>query len=174
MAKDESSALRWYRKAAEQGYAQAQSNLGFMYEHGKGVAKDESTAVKWYRMAAEQGYADAQCNLGIMYMIGKGVPHDRSEALRWLRKAEAQGNDEAAELIPQLLETVAVLPSHSSPWIIGTKVELHGIKAKPELNGQRGVVVQLIADSTRCRVQLNNGQGQFSVKLQSLRIPYEG
>jgi len=29
-------AVKWYRKSAEQGYARAQSNLGFAYEHGEG------------------------------------------------------------------------------------------------------------------------------------------
>ena len=54
----------WYRKAAEQGDASAQYNLGVMYENGHGVEQDDEQAVFWYRKAAEQGYADAQYNLG--------------------------------------------------------------------------------------------------------------
>jgi len=50
----------WYRKAAEQGLALAQNNLGSMYANGIGIAKDEVQAVAWYRKAAEQGYAPAQ------------------------------------------------------------------------------------------------------------------
>ena len=52
-------ALKWYRKATEQGLAEAQSNLGMMYYHGEGVPKDMAEATKWYRKAAEQGDADA-------------------------------------------------------------------------------------------------------------------
>jgi len=48
---DDSQAVRWYRKAAEQGYASAQNNLGLMYVNGEGVPQ----AVKWFRKAAEQG-----------------------------------------------------------------------------------------------------------------------
>ncbi len=50
---------RLYRLAADQGYAFAQSNLGIMYEQGRGAAKDEREAVRLYRLAAEQGNAIA-------------------------------------------------------------------------------------------------------------------
>ena len=53
--KDEAEAVRWYRLAAEQGYAIAQHNLGVMYDKGEGVLKDDAEAVRWYRLAAEQG-----------------------------------------------------------------------------------------------------------------------
>ena len=39
--KDYTEAVKWYRKAAEQGNATAQSNLGHRYYNGEGVAKDE-------------------------------------------------------------------------------------------------------------------------------------
>ena len=55
VAKDEAEAVKWYRKAAEQGNAYGQNNLGKMYANGLGVAKDEAEAVKWFRKAAEQG-----------------------------------------------------------------------------------------------------------------------
>ncbi len=38
--KDEAEAVRWFRLAAEQGDALAQSNLGAMYANGRGVLKD--------------------------------------------------------------------------------------------------------------------------------------
>ncbi|MBQ9771958.1 MAG: sel1 repeat family protein, partial [Lentisphaeria bacterium] len=50
----------WYRKAAEQGNALAQYNLGVCYENGEGVQKDLVQAVFWFRKAADQGYAQAQ------------------------------------------------------------------------------------------------------------------
>ena len=52
--KDYAEAVKWYRKAAEQGDAEAQFNLGLMYADGEGVPKDYAEAVKWYRKAAEQ------------------------------------------------------------------------------------------------------------------------
>ncbi|NIP71513.1 MAG: sel1 repeat family protein, partial [Gammaproteobacteria bacterium] len=37
--KDQSEAVKWYREAAEQGDANAQINLGVMYQKGQGVQK---------------------------------------------------------------------------------------------------------------------------------------
>ncbi len=89
----------WFRKAAEQGHAQAQSNLGVMYSEGQGVDKDYNEAVKWCRKAADQGYAQAQTNLCIMYSEGKGVEQDYNEAARWCRKASEQGNGQAQAIL---------------------------------------------------------------------------
>ena len=48
-------AVKWYRKAADQGHARAQYFLGSCYDYGTGVGEDDAEAVKWYRKAAEQG-----------------------------------------------------------------------------------------------------------------------
>src|SRR5690606_19071002 len=61
---NDQEAVKWYRKAAEQGYAVAQAILGVMYAKGEGVPKNDQEAVKWYRKAADQGDAYAQVNLG--------------------------------------------------------------------------------------------------------------
>ena len=80
---DYAEAVQWYRKAAEQGVAKAQFNLGLMYDNGLGVTQDYARAGKWYRKAAEQGYATAQFNLGLMYENGEGVPQDYVHAHMW-------------------------------------------------------------------------------------------
>ena len=49
-----------YRKAAEQGDAQAQNNLGVCYYLGYGVQKDLTQAEFWLRKAADQGHAKAR------------------------------------------------------------------------------------------------------------------
>jgi len=54
VVQDDKQAVKWYRLAAEQGDAKAQTNLGWMYYKGKGVSQDDKQAVKWYRLAAEQ------------------------------------------------------------------------------------------------------------------------
>ncbi|MFU2419170.1 MAG: tetratricopeptide repeat protein [Bacteroidota bacterium] len=59
--------------AAEQGFADAQCNLGLMYDYGSGVEVSNEKAVEWYLKAEEQGLADAQNNLGVMYKNGRGV-----------------------------------------------------------------------------------------------------
>ena len=96
-------AVRYYRKAAEQGNADAQYSLGFCYKYGHGVDESETEAVKWfrkaaenYRKAAEQGNADAQCDLGKCYKYGHGVDESETEAEKWFRKA-AENYRKAAE-----------------------------------------------------------------------------
>ena len=41
------TAVKWYKLAAEQGYARAEYNLGMMYENGTGVRQDYKIALKW-------------------------------------------------------------------------------------------------------------------------------
>ena len=84
-----------YRKASEQGYADAQYNLALCYAKGEGVAKDLSEAVKLYIKAAQQGYAKAQNNLGWCYAKGEGIAKDKYEAVKWFRKSAEQGHAEA-------------------------------------------------------------------------------
>ena len=79
-----------YKAKAEQGDAEAQFNLGFCYDDGRGVRKDYGEAVKWYRKAAEQNFVPAQFNLGYCYANGQGVRKDKAEAVEWYRKAAEQ------------------------------------------------------------------------------------
>ena len=60
-------AADWYRKAAAQGDAAAESYLGSLYRNGQGVPQNYSQAAVLYRKAADQGNADAQGSLGFMY-----------------------------------------------------------------------------------------------------------
>mgnify|MGYP003639806128 FL=1 len=66
------------KKLAEQGDAEAQNNLGVMYNYGNGVPENYEAAVMWYTKAAEQGYDKAQYNLGLGYQDGTGVPQQKS------------------------------------------------------------------------------------------------
>ena len=90
--KDDIKAVEWFRKAADQGFAEAQAQLGYMYLYGYGVKKDHAEAIKWYRLAAEQENASAQNQLGFMYLNGYGVDKDYAEAIVWYLKAAEQGH----------------------------------------------------------------------------------
>ena len=87
---DYATALREWRPLAEQGNANAQYNLGFMYINGLGIPQDYAEAAKWFRKAAEQGYAGAQYNLGLMYGNGEGVPLDYAKAHMWFNLAASR------------------------------------------------------------------------------------
>lgn len=89
---------------AEEGNADAQLQLGHLYESGEGVPKDYAEAAKWYRKAAEQGIAEAQLYLGCSYATGRGVPKDSAEHLNWIRKAAQQGSSDAQVQLGLLYE----------------------------------------------------------------------
>jgi TPR repeat protein len=90
--KNFAEAVKWFRKAAEQNYAEAQFRLGWCYANGRGVTKNQVEAVKWFRKAAEQNDAPAQNALGFQYVTGQGVAKNEVEAVKWFRKAAAQNN----------------------------------------------------------------------------------
>jgi TPR repeat protein len=92
--KDTTQAVSWFRKAADQGNADAQERLGLMYVYGAdGLAKDDAQAVTWFRRAARQENAEAQAFLGFMYVRGQGgLTEDDAQAVFWYRKAADHGN----------------------------------------------------------------------------------
>ena len=91
MPVDKTAAVKWYRKAAEQGFAQSQHNLGLCYANGEGVPVDMAEAVKWFRKAAEQGDSYSANMLGVCYTKGIGVEQDEEESIKWYRIAAEGG-----------------------------------------------------------------------------------
>lgn len=86
----------WFRKAADQGVANARYNLGVLYHQGMGVKKDIKEAIRWYQSAADLGHPEAQYNLGIAYIEGIGVSYDAARAADNFEKAANKGITEAA------------------------------------------------------------------------------
>jgi len=88
-------AATWFRKAAEQGYAEAQFYYGWICagmvgSDGSGIPQDNVQATFWWRKGAEQGHADSQHYLGEYYACGWGVEQDYTQAAFWLRKVVDQ------------------------------------------------------------------------------------
>ncbi len=90
VAQDDLEAIEWYRRAAGQGHAGAQFQLGWAYSKGRGVAKDNNEAAKWYQKAADQDYKHAPLNLGLLYF---GVLDNPSLGIQWLQKAATEFNN---------------------------------------------------------------------------------
>jgi uncharacterized protein len=84
VAQDYAEAMKWYRKAADQGNAEGQFNLAVMYAS---VMMDEPEAAKWFRKAAEQGHALSQLFLGFDFEESHGVAQDYVEAYIWFSLA---------------------------------------------------------------------------------------
>ncbi len=95
VAQDYAEAVKWFRRAAEQGNVFAQSHFGWIYAEGEGVTQDYAEAVKWFRLAAEQGHAPAQYSLGLRYAKGQGVAQDHVLAHMWFNLASVKGEADA-------------------------------------------------------------------------------
>jgi len=100
---DVTSALDWYRKAAEQGHPDAFYQLGAILGEGaESVPADASESNRMYSIAAsefdvfaQKGDAEAQYKLAGMYRLGQGVEKDMEKALRWIEKSALQGHAQA-------------------------------------------------------------------------------
>jgi TPR repeat protein len=85
-----STAFRAFKPMAEQGIAEAQNNIGFLYEKGFGVKRNYATAIGWYTRSANQDLPEAQHNLGMLNYRGYGVEQNMTIAKRWFTKASGQ------------------------------------------------------------------------------------
>lgn len=92
IAMDEVETVKWYRKAADQGDASAQFNLGMCYLNGKGVAKDEVEAYALFNIAAINTSMAAAAREKLEKQIS---PDQRSAGQR--RTKEIQKEIEAAQ-----------------------------------------------------------------------------
>ena len=88
MAEDGVEAMKWFRKAAEQGYAMVQVKLGFMYANGEGVPEDYVEAYMWWNLAAAQGHKDAKKGKGIASekMTREQIAEAQKLSREWLAK----------------------------------------------------------------------------------------
>jgi hypothetical protein len=69
-------------KAAELGFAPAQSTVGMMYATGKGVEQNYAEAGKWWVKAAEGGDLAAARHGWNLYRNGEGVERNAEIANR--------------------------------------------------------------------------------------------
>ncbi|KAJ3040234.1 Leucine-rich repeat serine/threonine-protein kinase 2 [Rhizophlyctis rosea] len=70
---DDAMAAQWYYKAAKQGHVKAASNLGTMYEQGRGVKRDKRKAAKWFERAGVGGKGRDVGVFGDILQVGAGV-----------------------------------------------------------------------------------------------------
>ena len=89
------AAIPWFRKAVDQGNANAQTMLAEAYYNGSGVEKRTDEAFRLYSLAAGQGHPYAMLVLAIMYIRGDGTKPDLRMAETWLVKSANQGLPDA-------------------------------------------------------------------------------
>lgn len=100
-AQDYAAALAAWRPLAEEGVAEAQYGLGFLYESGWGVDQSYDEAFRWYNRAAQQGHVKAQYNLGVLYRDGRGVSQNDALGLYWIQTAADRGDERARNFLEE-------------------------------------------------------------------------
>jgi TPR repeat protein len=81
-------AIKWYKKAGENGFSYAYHRLGEILSSGQAVEKDERQAIKYYQEAAQEGYEPSQEILGQAYADGLlTLPKDSEQSQYWLTQA---------------------------------------------------------------------------------------
>lgn len=92
----------WTLEGAKRGDANAQFNMGVMYNNGGAVPKSSEESARWHEKAARNGKAMSQYQLGLFYMEGEGRRRDLGRAKRWLTEALKNGVDKAAAKLAQI------------------------------------------------------------------------
>lgn len=91
--KEFGQAVVWLRRAAEQGYADAQYRLGYMYDNGQGVPRDGAVANEWFQKSAAQGQTDAKARLSeaaSIIQLARSTMDRTLQELNQIRTTEAR------------------------------------------------------------------------------------
>ncbi len=136
--KDPHSALVWFHKAAEQGHARAQTQLGMAYQKGRGTRRDIPESVKWMRKAADQAHAKAQFEMGVYYRDGKGVPRDQVLGLMWLILSQEKGGIAAKIVAPGLARGLKPRDRKEAWELVYQWREAHGLPRMPQRAAKSG------------------------------------
>lgn len=116
--KNFTEAMRWFKKAAAQKYAEAQYSIGVLHDYGLGVPPNHTKAMKWYLRAAAQKHAGALYSIGMLCDMGLGVAPDSAVAMEWYLLAAAQNHPSAQNSIGLLYAKGEGVPQDNNEAII--------------------------------------------------------
>lgn len=105
VGKNQSAAVRCYKRSAELGHIDGAYNYGWCLRHGTGVKENDIEAVRWLKSSADRGNANAAYSYGLCCEEGAGTGiKNRRDALEYYRKAAASGHTDAANRYIMLSE----------------------------------------------------------------------
>ena len=109
-------------QAANQGFADAQHNIGFIHTQGRGVNVDDELGVAWYSQAAHQNYAKAQLNLGVMHKTGRGVGQSDEQAIEWFLESASEGYSPASYRVGVMFKAGCGVPQSNEEAVRWFKI----------------------------------------------------
>jgi hypothetical protein len=102
VTKDMAESKRWYKMAAEQGYALAEFQIGYIDENSD--PKDYADALKWYTKAVDDGEIRGYASIGKLYENGYGVTQNYAEAEKWYGLGSKRGSPRAMFFLGSLFD----------------------------------------------------------------------
>lgn len=99
----EDAVLEWTRLAGF-GDAEAQFQMGVIYEKGRVFPRNPVDAARWYRDAMDNGSAKGAYNLGLLHMRGAGVANDPARAAILFERAAKDGSGRAMLSLGSMFE----------------------------------------------------------------------
>jgi hypothetical protein len=122
VAQNDQIAAEWYRRAGEQGFADAQLRLALMLLHGRQLLiagrsqeQDPEEGEEWLRRAAESGHFVALDILADEVRIGR-KPEDLLQAATYYRGAAEQNDRYAINALCGLGREIAPPPDDTAHW----------------------------------------------------------
>ncbi len=92
-ARDKNEGLKWLRRAADAGNADAQAALALIYATGKSVETNHDKALEFAKKAAKAGNVEATTILGLYTAHGRGAPRDYKRAIELLKFSAIRRHD---------------------------------------------------------------------------------
>lgn len=131
----EAQAVQWFQRAAEQGLPEAQYNLAFLLERGRGVEKNEEEAAKWYQAAAQSGDSEAMYALSFMHRMGRGgMLKDPAQSIDLLKLAASNGHVLALLTLGNDYETGTEVPRDEKTAVEYFKLAANQGNAEAQFN----------------------------------------
>lgn len=190
---DFAEAARWYQMAADQGYAEAKQELGYLYERGLGVPKDELKALNLQRDASGLGedldyaykIADAKVladELAVQLMAVNGTLRDVQLELREtqdrLSDARASGREQELAMVSLVADLEAArqsVTSGSAGKVSELEAEVARVTARLEASQATILGLELERDSVQVQLSARMAGGQATqLELRELMARAEG
>ena len=171
--RDYGKAAEWFRKSSDQGYAPAQTSLGYMLSKGLSIKRDYEKALELYRVAAEKGDTLGQNNLGSLYMDGIGNDRNSILAYVWFSLAAAKGNELGIKNKKNISKRMSSLQISIANKIYSTFELLPGIRNIDNRVSRDYNIIKLINDRSAYNIFMkkyeNYNDNKF-VKMASLEF----
>jgi uncharacterized protein len=132
---------------AHEGFADAQTKLGAMYDDGLGVAQDHQRARELFKQAADQGYTPAMVDLGRMYVEAIGGKRDDIQGYALIRAGIDLG-------VPAELHAIAFYELGEAGARLSRQQLAHARDMAHQLTGSRSLGNRPISDGPHQRVWL--------------------